>query len=232
MVTDAVVASNWQVRDGFVCHCGLAPTQTEFSPYMDSYCERCTLARCDAPSLGSHCPVQWTPTVANCDTYLAERQGHYDWRAIRYRAAVDLMRIAPGLSDLDTVFDIGAGWTELDFCLRNEYGWRGRYCPIDGGIDGTNLNAWSPPREAEWFVALEILEHLTQPIMLLEKIKLHASKGVVLSTPNPRTTDVLGMDDTHVTPIKARWLEDAGFTVQERSFYGQPADSLFAWWLA
>lgn len=173
----------------------------------------------------------WTPTIANCDQYLGDRTGKYEWRAVRYRAAAKAMRFYDGLLDSDTVVDVGAGWTEFDYCLRAEFGWRGRYSPVDGGLDGTDLNSWTPPRKAEWFVGLEIVEHLTAPFLLLEKLKLYATKGIILSTPNPRTTDVLGMDPTHVRPIEAWELENTGFVVTEATFYGQESDSLFAIWL-
>lgn len=176
----------------------------------------------------------WTPTVGNCDDYLADRTGRYEFRAIRYRHAIETM-IANGLDDTMTIFDIGAGMTEFDYCLRKEYDWRGRYIPIDGGIDGTDLNTWAPPREAHWFVALEILEHLKWWDALIEAMKPMATKGIVVSTPNPRTTDVLGMDPTHRVAIQPAHLEYRDFTVTEETFYGgvfsegQP-DSLFGVW--
>lgn len=174
--------------------------------------------------------MTWTPTIENCDNYLGSREGRYEWRRVRYKATLDAMKATCDLSDTDTVVDLGAGWTELDYCLRTEGVWKGRYIPIDGGIDGTDLNRWIPQRPAEWFVALEILEHLANPFRLIELAKRAANKGVIISTPNPRTTDVLGMDPTHVTPICAEDLTRIGFLVQERSFYGQPDDSLFGVW--
>lgn len=180
---------------------------------------------------------RWRPTIESCDEYLDARTGKYEWRARRYRSAIQIMRgpaaRARGhqLQDSHTIVDVGAGWTELDYCLRAEYGWRGRYVPVDGGVDGTDLNDWVPPRRAEFFVALEIIEHLDHPVRLLDVMKDAATGGVVVSTPNPRTTDVLGMDPTHVSAVPDGVLRAAGFTVEERSFYGQPNDSLFAWWL-
>jgi hypothetical protein len=173
----------------------------------------------------------WTPTIQNCDNYLSERDGKYEYRAIRYRAAIDRMRDY-GLDDTMTVVDVGAGMTEFDYTLRAEYNWKGRYIPIDGGIDGTDLNVWTPARPVHWFVALEILEHLSKPFTLLEKLKAYSVKGVVLSTPNPETTDVLGMDPTHRQEIHRVDLERAGVVVSTETFYGgvfsngQP-DSLF-----
>lgn len=194
----------------------------------------------------------WTPTVDNCDTYLGERTGKYEQRAFRYRAAADAMSRTgvvrdPGhglitgtkseLDDTMTVMDIGAGWTEFDYTLRAEYGWKGRYIPIDGGIDGTDLNTWAPPRRADWFVALEILEHVHDWQRLAGVMMMAADKGVIFSTPNPETTDVLGMDDTHVVEVHAKDAIAMGFTVKEATFYGgrfsngQP-DSLFGVWRA
>lgn len=178
--------------------------------------------------------MTWTPTIQNCDNYMDSREGKYEYRAVRYRYAIEAMR-AIGLDDSMTIFDVGAGMTEFDYTLRAEYGFRGRYIPVDGGIDGTDLNVWVPPREAHWFVALELVEHLTNWGGLLKKMQDRATKGVVISTPNPRTTDVLGMDPTHVEAIMPHWLESYGFTVTEETFYGgvfssgEP-DSLFGVW--
>ena len=178
--------------------------------------------------------MTWTPTIQNCDNYMDERTGKYEYRAVRYRHAIDAM-YANGLDDSMTIFDIRAGMTEFDYCLRAEYNWRGRYIPVDGGIDGTDLNRWSPPREAHWFVALELLEHLHNWNSLVHSMRMFASKGVVVSTPNPRTTDVIGMDPTHVCEVHPHELEGYGFKVTEETFYGgvfsngEP-DSLFGVW--
>lgn len=176
--------------------------------------------------------TSWEPTISNCDNYLGARTGKYDFRRFRYSAAIEKMKATRGLENSDTVVDVGAGWTEFDFCLRVEHGWRGRYHPIDGGLDGTDINRWQPKRDVEWFVALEILEHLDYPGITIAHMKQHATKGIVISTPNPRTTDVLGMDETHVTPITADMLHGWGFETQERDFYGNACDSILAWWIA
>lgn len=178
--------------------------------------------------------MTWTPSVPNCDQYLSDRTGRYEWRAIRYRAAIDWM-FANGLDDSMTIVDVGAGMTEFDYTLRAEYNWRGRYIPVDGGIDNTDLNEWVPPRQAHFFVALEVVEHLTNWEHLVDWMKVAAMRGVVLSTPDPRTTDVIGMDPTHVREVWPVQLEGFGFTVTEQTFYGgvfsngQP-DSLLATW--
>lgn len=178
--------------------------------------------------------MTWTPTIQNCDNYMDERTGKYEYRAVRYRHAIETM-FDNGLDDSMTIVDVGAGMTEFDYCLRVDYDWRGRYIPVDGGIDGTDLNSWVPAREAHWFVALELLEHIHNPGRLLNAMKEKATKGVVISTPNPRTTDVLGMDPTHVVEIYPAFLAVRGVQVSEETFYGgvfsngEP-DSLFGVW--
>lgn len=180
----------------------------------------------------------WTPTVDNCDQYMDDRTGKYEWRAARYRFAIEAM-LANGLDDTMTIFDVGAGMTEFDYTLRREYNWRGRYIPIDGGIDGTDLNNWTPPRDAHWFVALELFEHLAKWEELSVNMQMKASRGIVVSTPNPRTTDVIGMDPTHVIEVAQEDLERHGFAVTEQTFYGSAfnlpgtegePDSLFGLW--
>lgn len=162
---------------------------------------------------------------------------------MRYDAALEVMHDA-GLSDTDSVWDIGAGMGEFGARLHTGADdgsdmlpvvtimpSRARYVPVDAAIDGTDLDRWTPPRDAEWFVALELLEHLERPYRLIQVMQASATKGVVVSTPNPRTTRVLEMDSTHKTVITPELLERAGFTVTERSFYGAEADSLFGVWL-
>lgn len=176
-----------------------------------------------------------TPMISACDRYLSERTGKYGWRAVRYRAACDWMQ-SRGLDHPMTVTDLGAGWTEFDYCLRAEYGFRGRYIPIDGGIDGTDLTHWTPPRSSDFYVGLEIIEHLHNWKDLVAKLQIVATRGIVLSTPNPETTDVLAMDPTHVTEVSRQDLESMGFEVSERTFYGgaysggAAGDALFATW--
>jgi hypothetical protein len=107
---------------------------------------------------------------------------------------------------------------------------RARYIPIDAGNDGTDLEEWTSPRSVDFMVALEVVEHVSDPARLINAMLTRARKGVIISTPNPETTDVLGMDRTHVSVVGRSRLESHGFTVREESFYGQPADSLFAVW--
>jgi hypothetical protein len=166
--------------------------------------------------------------IASCDRYLGARTGKYQWRRVRYLAALNAL-LELGVTHNSTVMDVGAGWTEFDYCLRTDGKLRSRYIPVDGCIDGTDLETWTPSRDVDFVVALELVEHLERPQRLVRALQEH-SKGIVISTPNPETTDVLGMDETHRTPIHRADLIDWGFTVERRSFYGQPADSLFAVW--
>lgn len=169
--------------------------------------------------------------IKRCDDYLAARTGKYEWRRVRYLTGLSALRAA-GVNHESTIFDVGAGWTEFDYCLRVDGGLRCRYIPIDGCIDGVDLQHWTPSRKADYFVCLEVLEHLQHPGDLIHQMQIHTEPGgaVIISTPNPEITDVLGMDPTHVTPISRAQLEDAGFEVSERSFYGQERDSLFGVW--
>lgn len=169
--------------------------------------------------------------IQDCDQYLGERTGCYEYRRERYAPTVREMQ-RMGLSDSDTVYDIGAGMTEFDYCLRTEGDFKGRYIPIDGGIDGTDLDMWVPPREADFFVALEILEHLVWPQGLILKMQNSCRKGIIISTPNPMTTNVLGMDRTHRTEIYPAMLSKWNFSWRVASFYGKEADSLFGVWEA
>lgn len=176
-----------------------------------------------------------TNFTAQCDDYLASRTGKYEWRSVRYRSAALALNATGHLNDRATVYDIGAGWTEFDYHLRTAWDWKGRYIPIDGGIDGTDLDYWSPKREVEFTVALEILEHLRDPGDLVELLQWKTKHRIVVSVPNPRTVDVLGIDPTHVTVVTREMLESWGFNIVERTFYGgvwsngEP-DSLFGVW--
>lgn len=168
--------------------------------------------------------------IREADDYLRARTGKYAWRCERYAAAWWAMHRTGGTDSADiALFDVGAGATEFGRYLYGQ-GYRGRYWPLDASIDGLDLDAWVPPRPADYFVALELLEHLSDPWRLVRCMQAAARRAIVVSTPNPETTDVLGMDATHRTVIAAGSLEALGFTVECRSFYGRADDSLFAVW--
>lgn len=170
------------------------------------------------------------------DDYIHQRTGQYEYRAIRYRAAANFL-VGAGLKNTSTVYDLGAGWTEFDYCLRTEFDWRGRYIPIDGGISELDLNHWVPERTVEFCVALEIIEHLYDPMRLVREMQKHITCGIAISVPNPRCVDVLAIDETHVSIVTKEMLEGAGFTVVEKEFYGgvysdgDKGDALFATWV-
>lgn len=176
-----------------------------------------------------------TNHLTACDDYLASRTGKYEWRSVRYEAASAAILLSEQLTDDSTIYDIGAGWTEFDYHMRTRLNWKGRYIPIDGGIDGTDLNYWYPRRDVEFTVALEILEHLEDPGALVELLQWRTKHRMVVSVPNPRTVDVLAIDPTHITVVTREMLESWGFNVVERTFYGgvwsngEP-DSLFGVW--
>ena len=177
-----------------------------------------------------------TNVILRADAYMQSRTGCYEYRAVRYGAAGDEM-VRLGLTDTDTVYDLGAGMTELDYTLRVDFGWRGRYIPVDQGIDGTDIQWWTPRRNVEFTVALEFLEHLPFPEMVVENMQAVTSKGIVVSVPNPENVDVLGIDDTHVTIVTREMLEGWGFAVYEQMFYGGvfsggKSDSLLGVWAA
>lgn len=163
-----------------------------------------------------------------CEDYLLARTGKYEWRMVRYGAVADKL-VRMGLTDDDIVVDVGAGWCEFDHYLRTEVGWCGRYLPIDGNLDGTDLNVWSPKFEYGFLVAIELLEHLRDPCRLMFEMVEHATKGVAATTPNPETTDVFGMDPTHICSIHADVFTVCGWDTRIESFYGQPEDSILAW---
>jgi trans-aconitate methyltransferase len=172
--------------------------------------------------------------MAAADAYLNARVATYEQRCQRFDVALEAMH-AHGLTDTDTVVDVGAGHGHFGVRLHTGRNGsapipscRARYVPVDAALDGTDLDDWTPPRPASWFVALEILEHLYDPARLIAEMADHATKGVVVSTPNPRTVDVLACDSTHVTAITAEILEAAGFVVSGAEFYGRHDDSLFA----
>lgn len=163
-----------------------------------------------------------------CQDYLNKRVSSYWFRCRRYKAVADKL-FELGLNDKHTIFDLGAGRCDFDYYLRVTRKWRGRYVPVDGSIDGTDLEAWIPP-SADFFVSIEVIEHLQNPLRLLLYMRRMARMGVVVTTPNPETTDVIGMDPTHVSPVPHAALWYVGFKTRSRTFFGKPKDSILGWW--
>lgn len=165
---------------------------------------------------------------------------------MRYDAALEVMHRI-GLDDRCTVMDVGSGWGEfgarmhtgracpgervaVNSCAGCIGPSRARYIPVDAGNDGTDLNDWTPPRDVDYIVALEVVEHLTNPSAFLNRCCMAARRAVIVSTPNPAVVDVLGMDRTHVTVVGESRLTALGFAVESRAFYGTVDDSLFGVW--
>lgn len=163
------------------------------------------------------------------EAYLEERTGTYEFRCRRYSEVFrELRRL--GLRNGDLVYDVGAGYCEFGRHLFREAEWWGRYVPVDGAIDGTNLETWVPPITAHAFVAIEVVEHLLNPDRLLAEFAKHAELGAVVTTPNPATVDVLGMDRTHRS-ILPRWkFRELGWTTRTVSLFGKPEDTIVAVW--
>lgn len=142
-----------------------------------------------------------------------------------------------GLAENDLIVDVGAGWCDFDHYIRTEQGWRGRYMPIDGSIQGIDMNLWSGPRvHADWYVCIETLEHLYEPGHLVEQMKKYTKQGMVVTTPNADVVDVLAVDRTHVIALDRAWLQDYGFKVHAVNFSGRgdaegpDADTLVGVW--
>jgi hypothetical protein len=171
-------------------------------------------------------PASRTPAPVHAHT-----RRPYDERSARYTVAADRLT-AGGLCDLHTLADIGAGCTELDYLLRAERGWRGRYVPVDRwtGPAEFDLDHWVPPRRWDWFACLEVLEHLASPMRLLDLMCDAGVQGVVVTTPNPDVVDVLALDPTHRTPLSRQQLADVGLYTSLHNFYGTDGDGICGVW--
>jgi hypothetical protein len=163
--------------------------------------------------------------MEHCRAYLAGRRATYEMREARFRLVHDRMEEL-GLTDNDVVFDLGAGHCQFDYFLRHQH-WQGVYVPVDGSIDGTDLNLWTPKMQPDFFVLSEVLEHLEIPYNLLRR--LAPRKGIVLTTPNPAVVDVLACDEDHKRVIEPKVLVEMGFTVEAYQCFGKEQDTLVAW---
>lgn len=129
----------------------------------------------------------------------------------------------------DVVVDIGAGRMEFAKRLQERVNWNPMcYVPVDGSIDGTDIETWEPGF-ADWFVAVELLEHLEDPARLINLLPSRARKGIVATTPNPFEIDVLAIDRTHKTPLYPDDFNSAGYNTRIASFFAKPNDSIIAW---
>jgi hypothetical protein len=184
--------------------------------------------------------AEWEARVENRErwlSYLAKRRGGLEWdeqsykfRCRRYDAVLRAL-VELGLANGDLVYDVGAGACDFNYRLC-EFGWHLRYVPIDGAIDGTDIEQWCPVVSAEFFVAIELIEHLEDPLRLLEQFERYATKGAVVTTPNPGRIDVFAIDETHRSEVWPHELRAAGWSVAELDLFGKGADTLRAIWRA
>lgn len=159
--------------------------------------------------------------------YLDERTSTYAQRVQRFGAVFWEMRRL-GFRSGDLVVDVGAGHCEFDRYLRTSpiEPFDLRYVPVCGAIDGTDLDVWRPKISAEFYVAIEVVEHLHTAPQMLSALSQFATKGAIITTPNPRTVDVLELDRTHVFPVQRELLEGLGYDVRAVSLFGKPEDTL------
>lgn len=167
--------------------------------------------------------------IGMSEEYLRGHASVFFERANRFMACGDRLR-HHGLADRDILVDLGAGLTELDYHLRVSYGWRGRYVPVDAWVDGIDLMRWTPPRPVQWLAALEVLEHLDDPRAFVRMMQGCATKGVVVTTPNADSVDVLAMDPSHKSPLRRSTLEEWGMHTTLHNFYGHYQDGIAGVW--
>lgn len=161
--------------------------------------------------------------------YLSQRRGDYAFRCQRYDAVINVM-LTNGFRPHDTVVDIGAGTQEFATRLAERTNWSSHYyIPIDAAIDGTDLETWVPSHTADWFIMIEVLEHLACPLRLLHELGAWARIGMIATTPNPAVVDVLAIDQTHQTPIPAADFHFYDFDTEIHSFFAKPDDTILAW---
>lgn len=168
---------------------------------------------------------RWKHYLWTCPSYGSQQD-----RVPEYDVTWQILRRG-GVTDRDLIVDVGCGDQGLDIYLRRLAAFRGQYLGLDGSIQGIDLNFWEPPHRADWFVALEVIEHLEKPAHIIRRMLRYADKGVIISTPNADVVDVLAVDPTHVTPVGIKDVEEWGMEHQE--FAMNPGrgegDTLFGW---
>ena len=167
------------------------------------------------------------------NNYLTQRTGTYEFRCRRYEKVADFMKIGKKpVAYGDIVVDLGGGRGEFGLYLRECFPELDLvYVNIDGSIDGVDLNRYIPTLKADFYVSIEVMEHLSYPWRMLYDAARCARKAVIITTPNPKVTDVLGMDRTHVTPIEIEDLRFHGFRYVGfyNLFTGNSYDTLVGW---
>ncbi|MCC6743414.1 MAG: hypothetical protein IT175_06100 [Acidobacteria bacterium] len=163
--------------------------------------------------------------------YIKARPHSYEFYcAQRYDPVIDCL-VRLGLRAGELVYDVGAGMCDLGRRMV-ERGHYPRYVPVDGSIDGTDLETWAPAVTADFFVAVETLEHLRDPWRLVGEFERWATVGAVITTPNPEVVDVRSLDGTHVSELRPNELVGRGWTAHRISMFGTEGDSVLATWSA
>lgn len=165
-------------------------------------------------------------TLESCRNYIGSRHSAYEFRSIRYEAVLESLRLL-GIKDGDTIADVGGADGEFGKYLA-EQGVLVEYQVIDGMIDGTDLNKWTPTQHYDFMVSIEVIEHLKAPQNFLEVLDANSKKGVVLTTPNPHVTDVKAMDATHISEVYPSDFYRAGYRVYPAILFFENGDSLLA----
>lgn len=166
-------------------------------------------------------------TIDFWNTYLDARSGTYEFRCRRFDAVIDRL-FAMGMRYEDTIMDVGAGRMEFGRRLR-EKGHTGMYVPVDGSIDGCDLNTWHVPTTVHWIVSIETIEHVHDPKRLMRVMQHGSLFGMVVTTPNAAVVDVMAMDPTHLVPLTTIELKAWGYDAYALSlFLDGPEDTIIA----
>lgn len=134
-----------------------------------------------------------------------------------------------GLTNEDRIVDVGAGTRDFGRRLHDR-GFYGYYLPVDGCIDGVDLDHWVPTAGlADFYICVEVLEHLRNPFRLMRLMEDTVRKGVVVTTPNSATVDTLGIDPTHRVALWQAHFHQIGWKTELRSFFAKDEDTILAW---
>lgn len=154
------------------------------------------------------------------DNYRKTRKGDYAFRSrTRYNGVFGTLQNM-GLEDGHGILDLGAGDCHFgQYCFQR--GWRGSYTPVDATIGGHDLEYWAANGRWKWVVAIEVAEHLVDPLRFIREATKAARLGIVITTPNPRVVDVLKCDPTHVSVITTEQLHALHFAVTEQSYFSE-----------
>lgn len=165
-------------------------------------------------------------TLESCRAYIGSRSSGYEFRSIRYEAVYDALRLL-GLKTGDSITDVGGADGEFGKYLAEQNAGI-KYKVVDGMLDGTDLNNWTPQEKADFMVSIEVIEHLKVPRNFLQVLDKYSNKGAVLTTPNPHVVDVRSMDVTHISPTYPVDFYSQGYSVYPAMLFFENGDSLLA----